>query len=106
MIFQGEEYLERLPRRKRIDLSLFYKDGLINIIRHYVATEVTTRLTSSPSQLRLTVSDNGHGFTGEDPASLKRRASLLGADFQVEHPKSGGTCIVLTLKTRKLGILQ
>ena len=104
--FQGEEFLARLPRRKRIDLSLFYKEALINVIRHSGATEVSTHLAATSNELRLTVTDNGQGFTGEEPVSLKRRARLLGADVQFEDPGSGGTRIVLTLNTRRIGVLK
>ncbi|MDB4541581.1 histidine kinase [Akkermansiaceae bacterium] len=106
VLFEGEEFLERFSRRKRIDLSLFYKEALINVIRHSGATEVTTHLVATPNKLHLRVSDNGHGFTGEDPVSLKRRARLLGADLKVEHSESGGAGIVLILKIRKLKILK
>ena len=102
--FEGEEILRRLPRRKRIDLYLFHKEALINIIRHSGATEATTRLVADPGEIVLTISDNGCGIAGESPSSLKRRARLLGADLSVEPPVAGGTRIVL--KLRKFGILK
>lgn len=104
--FQGEEFLERLPRRKRIDLSLFYKEALINIIRHSGATKVATDLVASSKDIHLSVTDNGYGFIGKRPASLTRRAHLLGGNFQVEHPETGGTRIALTLKNRRLGVFK
>lgn len=104
--FEGEEILGRLPRRKRIDLYLFHKEALINIIRHSGATEATTRLVASPGEIVLTISDNGCGIAGGPSSSLKRRARLLGADLSVEPPEAGGTRIVLKLKSRKFGILK
>lgn len=104
--FEGEEILPSLPRRKRIDLYLFHKEALINIIRHSGATEATTRLVASPDEIVLTISDNGCGIADGPPSSLKRRARLLGADLSVEPPEAGGTCIVLKLKSRKFGILK
>jgi signal transduction histidine kinase len=104
--FEGEEILGRLPRRKRIDLYLFHREALINIIRHSGATEAITRLVASPGEIVLTISDNGCGIADGPPSSLKRRARLLGADFSVEPPEAGGTRIVLKLKSRKFGILK
>jgi signal transduction histidine kinase len=103
---EGEDVLRRLPRRKRIDLYLFHKEALINIIRHSGATEATTRLVASPGEIVLTISDNGCGIAGGPSSSLKRRARLLGADLSVEPPEAGGTRIVLKLKSRKFGILK
>ena len=103
---EGEEILGRLPRRKRIDLYLFHKEALINIIRHSGATAATTQLVASPGEIVLTISDNGCGIANGPPSSLKRRARLLGADLSVEPPEAGGTRIVLKLKSRKFGILK
>ncbi|MDF7808053.1 histidine kinase [Pontiellaceae bacterium B12219] len=99
--FSNEEVLHRLKPRRRIDLFLFYKECLTNIIRHSGATEVRTQLIAGSKQIRLIIADNGHGMNGKVPASLKRRARLLGAQVIAEKPDSGGTCIILKLKIRK-----
>ena len=104
--FEGEEILGRLPRRTRIDLYLFHKEALINIIRHSGATEATMQLVANPGETVLTLSDNGCGIASRPPPSLKRRARLLGAVLSVGQPEAGGTRIVLKLKSRKFGILK
>lgn len=104
--FEGEEILGRLSRRTRIDLYLFHKEALINIIRHSGATEATMQLVANPGEIVLTISDNGCGIASRPPPSLKRRARLLGADLSVGSPEAGGTRIVLKLKSRKFGILK
>jgi signal transduction histidine kinase len=104
--FENEEILQRLSRRKRIDLYLFHKEAIINIIRHSGATEATTRLVASRGEIVLTISDNGCGIAGAPSSSIKRRARLLGADLSVEPPEAGGTRIVLKLKSRKFGIFK
>lgn len=101
--FDGEEILRRLKPRRRIDLFLFYKECLINILRHSGATHATTALVATPREIRLTITDNGHGFTGEVPASLRRRARLLGASVVAERAEPNGTRIMLKLKTGTLG---
>lgn len=104
---EGEPLLKRLSRRKRIDLLLFYKEALVNVIRHSGATGVETRLLARPNEIILTVTDNGCGFSsGPPPAALKRRAGLLGGLFHVEHPASGGTRVILRLKTRPFRMLK
>ncbi|MGB1129663.1 MAG: sensor histidine kinase [Haloferula sp.] len=102
----GEDFLRNLNRRRRIDLYLFYKEALVNVIRHSGATRVDIRVKADPKEIRLTVSDNGHGFSGHRPQSLTRRARMLGGQFDVESQESGGTRVVLTLKTRKFGFFS
>lgn len=99
--FEGEEELRRLKPQKRIDLFLFYKEALINVIRHSGATQVSANICMTPKTLCLTVSDNGHGLDGDVPESLKRRAKLLRAKVTATRPAEGGTCIRLTLKINR-----
>lgn len=103
--FEGEARLGQLSPRKRIDLLLFYQESLINIIRHSGATRAHTRLDATGGEIILTVTDNGRGLKGQVPASLKRRARLLGADLEAGPSDSKGTRIGLRLKRRWFGIL-
>jgi signal transduction histidine kinase len=103
--FEGEAALRQLTPRKRVDLLLFYQESLINIIRHSGATGARTRLVATDGEVCLTVSDNGRGTAGEVPASLKRRARLLGGEVGVSAGSSAGTRIVLRLKRRWFGSL-
>jgi signal transduction histidine kinase len=103
----GEEHLKALPPRTRADLFLFYKECLVNISRHSAATRYTTELTAETDRVHMKISDNGLGVDIAEkdgvPASLKRRAKLLGAKVSVKNPPEGGTSIQLNLKTRKWG---
>ena len=103
--FTGEAELRRLSPRKRIDLLLFYQESLINIIRHSGATCARTRLTALEGAITLEVTDNGRGLDGRVPASLKRRARLLGADVEAGSSEGKGARIVLRLKRRRFGFL-
>ncbi|MDF7824764.1 hypothetical protein P4B35_12135 [Pontiellaceae bacterium B12227] len=94
--------LAGLKRRTRMDLALFYKECLTNIIRHSGATRVSSRIRARQHELLLMVTDNGCGIDGEIPASLKRRARFLGAKLLTEPADGGGTVITLTYKSRKL----
>jgi signal transduction histidine kinase len=99
---EGEPFLHHLKHRTRDDLRLFFKECLVNISRHADATTVLVRLNANRKGLTLSVSDDGRGMAGsiEDaiPASLKRRARLLGAKVTSTRSKSDGTCITLKLK--------
>ncbi|MDF7825970.1 histidine kinase [Pontiellaceae bacterium B12227] len=105
LVFEGEEFIHRLSPRKRIDLFLFYKECLTNIVRHSHATRITTHMIGSPKQIRLIIADNGQGVL-EIPHSLKRRAHLLHARLGIENPPEGGTCITLKLKTKIFGVFR
>lgn len=102
---EGEAQLRRLRPRKRVDLLLFYQECLINVIRHSGATRVHSRLAADEDQVALMVSDNGRGLKGGVPASLRRRARLLGAEVEVGAVEPQGARVVLLLRRRWLGIL-
>jgi signal transduction histidine kinase len=102
--FEGEELLRRLKPRRRIDLFLFYKECLTNVIRHSGATRVSARVSMTPKKLILTITDNGQGINQKVPPSLRRRARLLGGKASTTTPEGGGTCVELvrTIKQRDL----
>ena len=102
---EGEAELRQLSPRKRIDLLLFYQESLINIIRHSGATCAHTRLSAAEGAITLTVTDNGRGLDGQVPASLNRRARLLGAEVKAGPSEVKGASIVLRFKRRRLGFL-
>jgi len=105
VMIEGEEHLLTLKAGTGFDLFLFYKECLVNIIRHSGATRFSTRLKATDRELQLTVTDNGRGLAGNGPPrippSLKRRAKIMGAKLAVESPAGGGTRIMLTLRTRR-----
>lgn len=109
---EGEETLEKLEPHTRIDLLLFYKECLTNILRHSGATKVRTRLHANAKSIQMIVSDNGKGFgtysaqSGAPPKSLVRRAQLLKASIITEQAKLGGARVTLILKTRRLRIFS
>ena len=98
--FEQETRLQDISPRRRIDLFLFYKECLTNIVRHAEATQITTHLIAGESTVTLTITDNGHGLNGEVPASLKRRARLLKSTLTTASLPSGGTQVTLQFKTR------
>lgn len=103
---EGREVLKRLYPGNRADLFLFFKESLVNISRHSGATRFSIDLTASERQIRMVISDNGRGIpdSGNDgvPASLKRRARLLGAQVSAGKSINGGASITLTFKPTRL----
>lgn len=102
---EGEESLPKLKRRTRIDLMLFYKECLINIIRHSGATRAKTKFVVKNGEFHLSVDDNGRGSGGVTPEALQRRARLMGARMSVEKSEMGGLRISLVRRIRSLNFL-
>lgn len=107
---EGAEHLNSLNPRIRHDLFLFYKECLVNISRHAGASQYTTFLKLDERRVELIISDNGRGISGSTssgiPASIKRRAKLLGGKLEVESSASGGTRVVLKLRTKKWSLVR
>lgn len=99
---EGEHELRKIRRSARIDLYLFYKEALTNILRHSHATEVKAHIHATQRYLTLTISDNGDGLASGStpPPSLQRRARLIPAKLEVISPKSDGTTIQLHYRRR------
>ncbi|MDA9260348.1 hypothetical protein N9P58_00615 [Puniceicoccaceae bacterium] len=94
---KGETELGSLRTKRRIDLYLFYKESLVNIIRHSGASEVVIDISASKNSVQFVIKDNGTGTT-QIPPSLARRARLLKAKITTCTPAGGGTSITLNLK--------
>ncbi|CAA6677811.1 Unannotated [Lentimonas sp. CC4] len=98
--------LNALPRRKRIDLSLFHKECLMNIIKHADATKVTESIRVEDGTVIMTVLDNGMGLGEKVPLALSRRARLVGGKLEILSPSDGGTKVVLKVTIPKIKILR
>lgn len=97
--FPDDHHLNKLKPRRRIDLYLFYKECLTNILRHSGATRVTAELRATDKHITLIVSDNGRGIHDTNkPASLRRRAKMLGGSVHVKNLETGGAQISLQLQ--------
>ena len=109
MSVEGENHLQELSPQKRIDLLLFFKECLTNVLRHSGATHVSVRIMAMGNGTTVEICDNGKGFPqlskNRVPPSLKRRARLMRADVSVEPGETGGTRVRLTIKPRKFGFL-
>ena len=104
---EGGDNLDSLDPKTQIGVALFFKECLANVIRHSGATHVTANLDATPTELVLTVTDNGKGLHSKEPGvarispeSLKRRARLLRGTVVTTDRPEGGTRITLRTKTK------
>lgn len=86
------------------------QEALTNVRKHAAASRAWVHLQNGGRQLRLTVGDDGHGFSA-DPltgnashhrphfglSSMRERAEAIGAQLTIESPPDGGTLVTLQL---------
>lgn len=79
------------------------QEAVMNAVRHAHASAIRMALSYGGSALRLEVSDNGHGFSGDDAssarvghygiASMKERAAEVGGFIRLQSARGHGTTI-------------
>ncbi|NMO88972.1 GAF domain-containing sensor histidine kinase [Actinomycetospora sp. TBRC 11914] len=100
----------RFPDHLEIALYRIAQEALQNVGKHAAAERVTVRLDADGHGTRLTVTDDGVGFTpgAADPvpdpddggyglASMRERAELIGGAVRVTSRPGGGTSVVVTV---------
>jgi signal transduction histidine kinase len=87
------------------------QEALDNVIRHAEAIMVTVNLEQIGTQLRLTISDDGHGLlTGEvmdvdtqfGIQGMEERAALIGGTLTIDTSPEKGTTVVMHTNNVKL----
>ncbi len=89
----------------RLGTALFriVQEALTNIVRHAGATRVRIRLHRTPSELLMTVQDDGKGFDAANDQAvpslgilgMRERAISSGATFDIDSRSGEGTCITV-----------
>jgi signal transduction histidine kinase len=86
--------------RHRHQLFLAFKEALTNIVRHSVATEVRLNIQAEQGHVRLTIADNGRGWTEvgqteemDGIANMRKRLEKLGGRFEVNTKSGEGTIV-------------
>ncbi|MEV5409301.1 ATP-binding protein [Thermopolyspora sp. NPDC052614] len=91
-----------LPRREpspRVVANVYatVREALDNVALHSRARTVSVALTVGPSGLRLTVSDDGHGFpswtTGRGLVAMRAYFAEIGGRLTVNSVPGGGTTV-------------
>ncbi|MGE3958958.1 MAG: two-component regulator propeller domain-containing protein [Vicinamibacterales bacterium] len=99
--------VEGSPRRLRLDVEQqilrIAEQALVNAVRHGSASEVDVQLRFGPSEVVLTVADNGRGFDqsripGESNfhyglVSMRERAEEIGGRFSLRTEPGRGTAV-------------
>lgn len=93
-----------LPIRLEVGLYRIVQEALTNIARHASASVVTIELATTPTEVRLTIEDDGQGFDPTDVPpgrygliGLNERTKLLGGSLQLKSCPGAGTRIEVTV---------
>lgn len=89
-----------IDSRRRHQLFLAVKEALTNVVRHSGATEVRLGIRCEGERLKLSIADNGRGFSPNAPAvgmdgiaNMRARIEKLGGQFEISSPAGGGTTV-------------
>ena len=93
---------EALPPRAQAELLRILHEALSNVRKHADATLVKVDVVPSEGGLRMTVTDNGGGFTADAPepssyglSSMRQRAEIIGGTLTVESRPRDGTRVMV-----------
>lgn len=101
---------QHLPIEAEMALYRITQEALSNIRRHAEANKAMVQLDFSPTEVRLTVSDNGKGFELPDMVGdlasmgklgllgIQERARLIGADFVIKSYVGAGTILEVVIR--------
>ena len=97
------EVSARAPLAIKIAVFRTLQEALSNATRHGGGVGVTARVWTEADELRVSVSDRGHGFVPEQAerkgrlglASMRERAELLGGSMAIESRPGHGTTVQL-----------
>ncbi len=93
----------RLDPELRRHIFLIFKEAIHNALRHSRCTQINVKLVLTGGGLQLQIHDNGSGFDivcqerGNGLANMQRRASAIGACFEIDSRIGGGTLLSLTV---------
>jgi two-component system sensor histidine kinase DegS len=102
-----ERFDERYPTTIEVTLFRILQEALKNVETHAKATAVRVELTKRATQLRLSIQDNGRGFTPRTQQLPKKRqfglivmrdrAELLGGQMQLFSEHGRGVRLIVTI---------
>jgi signal transduction histidine kinase len=91
-----------LPRGIDISAYRIVQEGLTNVLKHAHATQAEVALEYAPDQLRIEVSDNGHGTERNDSRGhgligIHERVKLYGGEMTTATTNGGGFSLTARL---------
>lgn len=97
-----------LPPRVESELFRIAQEALTNVRRHAHAKEVEITLRTTPRRIRLSVRDDGQGFSPRPVpegrlgiVGMRERAQLLGGWLRVTSTRGRGTTVTASVPVRK-----
>ena len=101
-----------LPVRLNTELFHLGQEAIANAIRHAEPTRLAIVIAYQADSLRLTIADNGRGFTmsgellGFGIRGMRKRASEVGGDLEISSVPGSGTSVSITVPLpKKNGVL-
>jgi signal transduction histidine kinase/ligand-binding sensor domain-containing protein len=103
------------PKDVEISIYRIVQEGLNNIVRHSQATEARVLVKRTAGLVKLTIQDNGRGFTPPDGPTaepgrggfgllgIAERTRMLGGQVVIQSAPGGGTIISISLKSQEGG---
>jgi signal transduction histidine kinase len=101
--FNSENIPGTIPSMIATTLYRIAQEALMNVRKHAPAASVAVTLSGSPTELRLTISDDGPGFNvkkngdGLGLISMQERAHLVGGQVIITADPGHGTYIEVTI---------
>jgi signal transduction histidine kinase len=94
-----------------VNIVRIFREAVANIVKHANARTVRFELNITQDRFTLVLSDDGTGYEvtsvrKRGVANMYSRAAMLGADFSIESPPSGGTTITLSMSVGGSGVLR
>ena len=101
--FTTEGDFENLPESYQTGLYRILQECLTNVVKHANAAEVKVRLTRSTDEVRLTVADDGQGFSEPTRSApghfgllgMQERAQQLKGNVQIQSVPGAGTLVTI-----------
>jgi len=106
--FKGFE--RRAPYEVEANLFLIAREAVTNSLNHAAATRIRLELCYTPTELRLTIEDDGVGFDPEMAMAkaghwgfrgMRERAHKIGATFDLNSAPGRGTTISVVILWKK-----
>jgi len=102
------------PLSVRVNAELFHlgQEAIANAIRHAEPTRLVIVVAYQGDSMRLTVADNGRGFTmsgdllGFGIRGMRKRASEIGGDLDITSVPGSGTSVSITVQLPKQNALH
>jgi two-component system, NarL family, sensor histidine kinase UhpB len=103
-----EAPLPALPSGVELAIYRIAQEALTNVVRHSGASEVTVSLSSSETELVLSVADNGNGLPdpvaeGGGLTGMRERALMIGGLLKIQSETGTGVTVTLRVGAAQEG---